>query len=49
MTEAEARQILTLPPAQAVAKILVLAQKAEQYDQLVGAVSPTTPSGMTPV
>jgi hypothetical protein len=49
MTAAEARQILALPPDQAVAQILALAHKAEQYDQLVGTVSPTTPSGMTPV
>ncbi len=49
MTEAEALQILSLPRDQAVAKILDLAHKAEQYEQLVGTASPTTPSGMTPV
>lgn len=49
MTEAEAQQLLSLPLAQAVQAILTLADKAEKYDQLVGTVSPTTPSGMTPV
>lgn len=49
MTEAEARRILALPPDQAIAIILDLGEKAEQYEQLVGTVPPTTPSGMTPV
>ena len=49
MTEAEAQHLLSLPLPQAVQVILTLADKAEKYDQLVGTVSPTTPSGMTPV
>lgn len=49
MTEAEALQLLSLPQGQAVQAILDLAEKAEKYDQLIGTVGPTTPSGMTPV
>ncbi|MFH1125113.1 MAG: IS66 family transposase [Pseudomonadota bacterium] len=49
MTRDEAKAILALPQDKAVHAILALAEKAEKYDQLVGGVSPTTPSGMTPV
>lgn len=48
MTRAEAAAILKLPPDKAIKAILALADKAEKYDQLIGGVSPTTPSGMTP-
>jgi len=46
MTRDEAIAILALPQAKAVKVILALSEKAEKYDQLVGKVSPTTPSGM---
>ena len=49
MTRDEAKAILALPHDKAIHAILALAEKAEKYDQLVGGVSPTTPSGMTPV
>jgi transposase len=49
MTRDEAKAILALPHDKAVHTILVLAEKAEKYDQIVGGLSPTTPSGMTPV
>lgn len=49
MTRDEAKAILALPQDKAVQAILALAEKAEKYDQIVGGVSPTTPSGMTPV
>lgn len=49
MTRDEAKAILTLPQHKAIQLILALAEKAEKYDQIVGGVSPTTPSGMTPV
>jgi len=49
MTRDEAKAILALPQDKAVQTILALAEKAEKYDQIVGGVSPTTPSGMTPV
>jgi len=48
MTRAEAKAILALPQDKAIYAILALAEKAEKYDQIVGEVSPTTPSGMTP-
>jgi transposase len=48
MTRDEAKAILALPQDKAIHAILGLAEKAEKYDQIVGAVSPTTPSGMTP-
>jgi transposase len=48
MTRDEAKALLALPRDQAIHAILVLAEKAEKYDQIVGGVSPTTPSGMTP-
>jgi len=48
MTRDEAKAILALPQDKAVRAILALAEKADKYDQIVGAVSPTTPSGMTP-
>jgi transposase len=48
MTRDEAKAILALPRDKAVHVILTLAEKAEKYDQIVGGVSPTTPSGMTP-
>jgi len=48
MTRDEAKAILVLPQDKAINTILALAEKAEKYDQIVGAVSPTTPSGMTP-
>jgi transposase len=46
MTRDEAIAILALPQDKAVKVILALSEKAEKYDQLVGEVSPTTPSGM---
>lgn len=49
MTRDEAAAILELPSQQAIDAILELAQKAEKFDQLCGAASPTCPSGMTPV
>ena len=48
MTRDEAKAILALPHDKAIHTILALAEKAEKYDQIVGGVSPTTPSGMTP-
>jgi len=48
MTRDEAKAILALPHNKAIHAILALAEKAEKYDQILGAVSPTTPSGMTP-
>jgi len=48
MTRDEAIAVLALPRDKAVHVILALAEKAEKYDQLVGEVSPTTPSGMMP-
>jgi transposase len=49
MTRDEAKAILALPQDKAIQLILALVEKAEKYDQIVGGVSPTTPSGMTPV
>lgn len=49
MTRDEAIAILSKPIDEAVDQILALAEKAEKYDQLCGEISPTTPSGMTPV
>lgn len=49
MTRNEAIAILKRPRDQAIDIILALAEKAEKYDQICGEVSPTTPSGMTPV
>lgn len=49
MTRDEALAILDLEREQAVVIILALAEKAEKYELLYGQVSPTTPSGMTPV
>jgi transposase len=49
MTRDEAIAILEKPRDQAVDIILALADKAEKYDHIYGDVSPTTPSGMTPV
>lgn len=57
MTREEALAILELPRAQAEAALLGLWEKAEQWDRLQPAqgvsetpqVTPTTPSGMTPV
>jgi len=49
MTRDEAIAILDLPKSQAVKVILELAEKAEKYDDLTKEVSPTTPSGMTPL
>jgi transposase len=46
MTRDEAIVILALPQDKAIHVILALSEKAEKYDQLVGEVSPTTPSGM---
>jgi len=48
MTRDEAKAILALPQDKAINTILALAERAEKYDQLLGEVSPTTPSGMTP-
>jgi hypothetical protein len=49
MTKDEAIAILRLPEDQAIDTILEMAQKAEKYDQLIGAISSTTPSGMQPI
>jgi transposase len=49
MTRDEAIAILEKPIDQAIDIILALAEKAENYDQICGEVTPTTPSGMTPV
>src|SRR4030067_2236644 len=49
MTRDEAIAILDLKREEAIVRILALAEKAEKYDRLLGQVSPTTPSGMTPV
>ncbi len=49
MTRDEAIAILDLKREEAIVSILALAEKAEKYDRLLGQVSPTTPSGMTPV
>lgn len=49
MTRDEAVAILEMPRAKAIETILALADKAEKYDQMAGEVSPTTPSGSTPV
>lgn len=49
MTRDEALAILELDREEAVGIIMALADKAEKYDQLCGQISPTTPSGMTPV
>lgn len=49
MTRDEAIAILDLQREEAIARILALAEKAEKYDRLVGQLSSTTPSGMTPV
>ncbi|MBW1716056.1 MAG: IS66 family transposase [Deltaproteobacteria bacterium] len=49
MTRDEAVAILERPRDQAIDIILALAEKAENYDRMCGDVSPTTPSGMTPV
>ncbi len=48
MTRDEALAILDLDRELAVARILALAEKAEEYERLMSQVSPTTPSGMTP-
>lgn len=47
MTRGEALAILDLPQEEAVAVIIALAERAEQYDLIVRS-SATTPSGMTP-
>jgi transposase len=49
VTRDEAIAILNKPIDEAVVQILILAEKADKYDQLCGDISPTTPSGMTPV
>jgi hypothetical protein len=49
MTRDEALAILNVKREEAVVIILALAEKAGKYDRLLGQVSPTTPSGMTPV
>lgn len=49
MIRDEAIAILEMPRDKAIDTILTLAEKAEKYDQICGEVSPTTPSGMTPV
>jgi transposase len=48
MTRDEAAAILDLPREQALDAILALADKAEKFDRLCGAISPTCPSGMKP-
>src|SRR4030042_6682618 len=49
MKREEAAALLDLPREEAIRKILELARQAEKYDQVFKDVSPTTPSGMTPV
>jgi len=49
MTRDEVITILALPQERAIRAILALAEKADKYDQIIGDVSPTTPSGMQPV
>jgi transposase len=49
MTRDEAIAILQKPTDEAVDIILALAEKAENYEQICGQISPSTPSGMTPV
>lgn len=49
MTRDEALAILQLPTERAIDAILALSEKAEKFDQLRGDISPTCPSGMTPV
>ncbi len=49
MTRDEALAILEMDREEAVGIILALAEKAGKYDQLCAHLSPTTPSGMTPV
>ena len=49
MTRDEALAILDLKREEAIARILVLAEKAEKDARLVDPVSPPPPSGMTPV
>jgi transposase len=49
VTRDEAAAILDIPREQAIDAIMALAQKAEKFDQLCASVSPTCPSGMTPV
>ena len=49
MTRDEALAILNMPKEQAITFIISLAEKAEKYDKLSNDLSPTTPSGMTPV
>ena len=49
MTRDEAIAILALPQEKAIRAILALAEKADKYDQIIGDVSSTTPSGMQPV
>jgi transposase len=48
MTREEALAILKKEQEEAIKAILVLAAKAEKYDQLFGPPEPTAPSGMTP-
>lgn len=48
MTRDEAIAILEMDREDAIQAILILAEKAEKYDQLCDTTSPTTPSGMTP-
>jgi hypothetical protein len=49
VTRDEAIAILELPSEQAIEFIMALGEKAEKFDQLRGEISPTCPSGMTPV
>ena len=49
MRRDEAIAILEMLRDKAIDTILILAEKAEKYDQICGEVSPTTPYGMTPV
>jgi transposase len=54
MTREQARALLELPREQAIAAILALAHKAEQWERLHNtgedsAASPTAPSAMRPV
>ncbi|GAN32265.1 IS66 family transposase [Candidatus Brocadia sinica] len=48
MTRDEAIAILEMDREDAIQAILILAEKAENYDRLCDKPSPTTPSGMTP-
>jgi len=49
MTRGEATAILDMNRDKAIEIIVGLAEKAKKYGRMCGDLSPTTPSGMTPV